>query len=359
MGGSDWATSVAQNGEYYLVAMSTYHTEEQNKWQFTHNVNLSRNETLTNHRSINSLKIPHDAFVLNLGKNHTLHIKSGGILTTGDNVQVAGRGKLTSLDKRPLYIHTYGNTFTLKDEAVLGDGTAPNGDIDLVKTGNGSLDLNSTGTHRLGTVTINQGFIRLLKGWLAIAGKIILGDGAGTDVLELAANSKSQITKTGNGLPSITLYGNPYGAENDEAILRFGGGTQQQLANLHIQDRGTIDFMSGSKSSPNILYLDQLTFNNAKALLTIRNWNYETDYLLVRYKGGNSTIPSILKQIRFEGYDAPALWHWHFLKGFDDYWQITAVPVPEPTTYGALLGAMGLGLWTWRRKRQRINAPNT
>jgi len=359
--GSNWATTASSKNRndyrYYFISYTNYHTEAQGTWNAIHNINLSRNETLTAHRTINSLRIASPAFTLNLGKNHTLHIKSGGILTTGDNVRVTGRGKLTSLDGRPLYIHTYGDKLTLEAQAALGDETTPNGDVDLVKTGNGALVLNSESTHRLGTVTINQGIIKVLKGWLAVAGKIILGDGAGTDILELSANSKSRIRKTAGGLPSITLHGNPYGATSDEAILRFGGGTQQQLAMLHVQDRGVIDFASGSKSAPNILYLDHLTFNNSDARLTIRNWNYETDYLLVKYKNGNSTIPSVLKQIRFEGYDAPALWHWHFLKGFDDYWQITAVPAPEPSTTGTLLGAITLSLYVTRRNRRNSRKP--
>jgi len=79
------------------------------------------------------------AFTLNLGKSHTLHIKSGGILTTGDNVRITGRGKLPSLNKRTLYIHTYGDKLTLEDQATLGDATNPNGNVDLVKTENGTL----------------------------------------------------------------------------------------------------------------------------------------------------------------------------------------------------------------------------
>jgi len=354
MSGASWATPIANNGEYYLVSFTNYHTGAQATWGETHNISLTRNETLTAHRRINSLRIASPAFTLNLGKNHTLHIKSGGILAAGDNARVTGRGKLSALDKRPLYIHTYGDKLALEDQAALGDATNPNGDVDLVKTGNGALVLNSEATHRLGTITINQGIIKVLKGWLAVVGKIILGDGAGTDVLELGANSKNRIQKTGGGLPSITLYGNPFGPTSDEAILRFSGGTQQQLATLHIQDRGTIDFSSGSKSAPNILCLDHLTFNNSDARLTIRNWNYESDYLLVKYKNGNTTIPSILKQIRFEGYDVPALWHWHFLKGFDDYWQITAVPAPEPTTTGTLLSLMALALFILKRKPRNI-----
>jgi len=201
VGSTNWATYSVKGTRLFLIPFRNYHAGAQNTWSEAHNITLIRNETLGAHRTINSLRITSPAFTLNLGKNHTLHIKSGGILTTGDNVRITGRGKLTSLDKHPLYIHTYGDKLTLEDQAALGDATNPNGDIDLVETGNGALVLNSETTHRLSTLTINQGIIKVLKGWLSIASKIILGDGAGTDVLELGANSKNRITKPDGAPP--------------------------------------------------------------------------------------------------------------------------------------------------------------
>jgi len=64
-----------------------------------------------------------------------------------------------------------------------------------------------------------------------------------------------------------------------------------------------------------------------------------------------------LNQIVFEGYQD----YFTTLKDYDaDYWQITpwgAKPAPEPSTYGAILGAVGLALVAWRRKRRRKPTP--
>jgi len=351
--GSTWATTVlGGDGLRYFVPFTDYQTMPEAYWKESDNITLVGNEGLTANRRINSLRIAIPTLTLNLAGNNTLYIDSGGILTTVDT-GIRGLGRLTTLGNSPLYIHTYERSLTLENGVQLGNEPSTGSEVDLVKTGSGALILSSGANHRLGTITINQGIIKALKGYLHVLHKVIIGDGAGNDVLELATASKNQIRGAVNKLPSVTLHGNPYGAASDEAILRLGGNTQQQLATLHIQDRGTIDFLGAAKHTPNILYIDQLTFNNTNAILTIRNWNYESDYLLVRKTWGDVSIPPVLNQIRFAGFDGPALWHFHILGGFGDYWQITAVPAPEPSTYGALLASAGVGLCLWRRRRAR------
>jgi len=273
-------------------------------------------------------------------------VDSGAILAVTGNSQIRGSGTITSLlATTTLYIHSYGDALTLEDEAAFA------GSRNLVKTGPGALELNSEATHEVDGVWILQGAIRLLKGLLGVTNEITVGDGAGEDRFEIAANLSNPIIKAGAGLPEMTLYGNPYGPATDAAILRFNGNTRQQLAKLHILDRGTIDFLGANKAAPNVLYLDQLTFSDANARLTIRNWNDQADYLLVRKIWGDANVPAILSQIYFEGY-GPAKWHWHDLgSGYGDYWQIT--PFPEPSTYGAILGAIGMGLWAWKKWRGR------
>jgi len=62
----------------------------------------------------------------------------------------------------------------------------------------------------------------------------------------------------------------------------------------------------------------------------------------------------LLNQIVFEGYQD----YFTTFKNYDnDYYQIYpfgAQPAPEPSTYGAILGAAGLGLWSWRKRTQRL-----
>jgi len=63
---------------------------------------------------------------------------------------------------------------------------------------------------------------------------------------------------------------------------------------------------------------------------------------------------SYLQNIRFEGYENfPVI-----IRKYDaHYWEITPfgtlTPFPEPTTYGAILGAAAIGLVIWRRRKTR------
>ncbi|KXU36460.1 hypothetical protein AXK11_04505 [Cephaloticoccus primus] len=57
-------------------------------------------------------------------------------------------------------------------------------------------------------------------------------------------------------------------------------------------------------------------------------------------------LADALKKITIDGWAKNQI----YLKDYDkDYWSIEAAP--EPATCGALLGALGLGLVAWRRRR--------
>jgi len=54
--------------------------------------------------------------------------------------------------------------------------------------------------------------------------------------------------------------------------------------------------------------------------------------------------------MEFAGYDRNNI----HLEEFDaEYWSISATP--EPATYGAILGAIGIGLVVWQKRKRRIN----
>ena len=63
------------------------------------------------------------------------------------------------------------------------------------------------------------------------------------------------------------------------------------------------------------------------------------------------SIGAVLSQITFEGYGTTSYW-----QEYDaNYSRIT--PVPEPSTYGALLMAAGLGFFAYRRfgkKKEKV-----
>jgi len=386
--GKYWLTSLYNyDTEHYLWKLPTYHTADQstwagNSWDNLYNISTDGSSgILTGDRYINSLRLT--GGTLNLG-GHTLTINSGGLLDAkpdqgGNSVSiitgVSGSQITTAMPvyqdessniigykTRPLYMHIYSDRLQIAGGVSISTLGA-----DVVKTGPGELWLNSSANHQIGSLYINQGTVDLRRGTLTLSGadaRIYIGDGAGTDILKLAPNHRNQIQKQGGGLPSITLQGTPYAPRGPEyggtqAILQTGGNTKLQLKNLHIEGRGTIDWVGGEVGRANMIWLDTLTFSGPDAILFMRNWYEYEDYLLVRTNGFDLNF---LQNIRFEGYENfPVVW-----RKYDQYYhQITpfglmSKETPEPATYGALLGAVGLGLVAWRkRRRQRPSLSST
>jgi len=326
------------------------------------------------HRSLHSLILYRD---LSLG-NHTLTISSGGLMASdspnadgittraivGDPTTPLGTaGSITTGNPdRPLYIHNSG-------QLTFKNGAAFTGRMDIVKTRGGSLVLESRRQHQIGNLYIHQGSVHLRDGSLQVKDHVTIGDGARTDRLILPGGRSNPITKTGNGSPSITLRGTPHDPrgpeyDSDQAILQLGGdgptygaGTKQHLASLTIEGRGTIDFRGGEFAQANILWVDKLTISTGGQLF-IRNWYEFEDMLLVKRSFMNGLSESgrayLLSQIVFEGYQD----YQTTLKDYDaNYWQISPFGrLPEPSTYGAILGAVGIGLVVWKRKRRSVTA---
>jgi len=118
---------------------------------------------------------------------------------------------------------------------------------------------------------------------------------------------------------------------------------------------GIIDFGNlGTRMRADLVGLDIAKDN----LLIIKNWNmYSTLYLYSR----SINLGDQTKRIAFEidGKLFKATWVYKVHKLWDGYskwdylWPTSEpwVPAPEPSTYGAVLGALGLGVVLWRRKR--------
>jgi len=257
----------------------------------------------------------------------------------------------------PLYIHTHDN-LTFSNTARINVGSSK----DVVKTLGGSLIFGGSATHSIGNLYIHQGTVELRGNGTLQVRRITIGDGAGEDRLILPGGVWNPVRGHGSELPSITLRGTPYDPRGPEyggaqAILQLGGnapygaGTKQRLANLHIEGRGTIDWRGGEVGQANILWIDELTFSPG-GILFIRNWyEYEDLFLVKKVHNGQAFDGAKLNQIVFEGYQD----YYPTLKDYDkDYWQITPWGAPEPSTYGAILGAVGIGLWAWRKRRETI-----
>jgi len=90
-----------------------------------------------------------------------------------------------------------------------------------------------------------------------------------------------------------------------------------------------------------MLVLDDLIIDDG-AFLRISGWQAERDFLLVRKDSAH--LKDAFDKITIDGWAKNQI----YLKDYNrDYYSIEAAP--EPRTYGAILGAIGLGLVAWRR----------
>lgn len=322
-----------------IVAVAGTNTA-QGSWTASINATPTADVTLSASRTVGSLSLG-SGIDVNAGGN-TLTVASGGLLSTGATVSIISNGTIRAgTGVTDLVTHSYG-AGGLQISAVIADnGTAKN----LVKTGDGLLSLTGTAANTFtGTTYVNEGILALNKtaGVNAIAGNIVVGDGRGTDTLRL--DNDEQIANTAN----VTLYGS---AQGGQATLTFNGsggqGVTETFANLTIDGKSVIDFAGGNVCDANFLYLDDLLMSSPDSMLYIRNWIDFTDFLLVR---NTSDVASVFSQIHFEGYGPGAYW-----ESYDEnYFRVT--PVPEPSTYGAILIGTGVLAFGWRRWRQRVGS---
>jgi len=181
----------------------------------------------------------------------------------------------------------------------------------------------------------NSLYLNKTNGSVAVRSNISIDQG------KLIFHQSNQLLNTS----SVTLKNN--------ATLSYISLSSYSISNtfdrLSIENSGIIKFNhrieNSGNNTPNKYYirLDDL-FINSGGLLTIQDWQAERDFLLVRKTSAN--LADALTKMAFEGYDRNNI---HLRDFNSDYWQISALP--EPTTYGALLGAAGLGLWAWRRRK--------
>jgi len=367
--GEDWAwtekVGTGSSAYYYLKALiSTYETGGPGNWSTAINAAPASNYTLSSNQNLNSLKLTSGRSI-DLGGN-LLRLDSGGVLSVGtDTTEITG-GTLTTralgqgggARNNPLYVHVYNTAAVGLEISSAIDITGRNDRPAFVKTGPGTLLLSGNTSNTItGETYINQGVLALGKtgGATALGGTIIVGDQAGHDTLRLdrseqIANNATVRLRGGHADPEYHLMA--------EGILQFNGaggrGLRETFAKLEVEGRGVIDFGGGSVGHANYLILEDLDISSDTSYyraskLFIRNWYEGEDFLLVSKKSAN--LLNSLSRIEFEGYGPAIVRNWNA-----DYFLVT--PMPEPATYGAILGAAGTGLFFLRRLRPSRTSPD-
>lgn len=214
----------------------------------------------------------------------------------------------------------------------------------------GAINVAAGGTFNVNgkTETINSLFS---SGTVALgAGTLTVGTGSGNVSLgnATAANAVTgtgTLIKNGTGtlalLSSIVLAGQ---LQLNAGTLALSG-FNLTANSLRVTGNSTIDFAGGNST----LSLTNFIID-AGVTLTITNWTGAADYFYTQGWTGatfNTSGTTPMNQVVFDGVAGGSRW-----QSFDK--QIT--PVPEPSTYGALLLLGTGGFAAWRRFRTRRRA---
>jgi autotransporter-associated beta strand protein len=263
---------------------------------------------------------------------------------------------------------------------TVGDNNTNNGTAILRLEGNnqiadysGLITLNSDGTLQVNNFTES---INTLAGTglidLSTSGYLTVGANSGSSSFGGSISGTGTIDKVGSG--TLTLTSNlDFGGTLEvsagtlaytsdrlfDATLKLDGGTllltnaDVSVTTLLVTANSIIDF-GGTASS---LSLANFTISNG-VTLTIQNWANATDFFFTQNWTGasyNITGSNPMTQVVFSGFTAnDTKWLQYEDSHGSGYHQIT--PVPEPSTYGALLlGSLAAALGLRRRLQKARN----
>jgi len=190
-----------------------------------------------------------------------------------------------------------------------------------------------------GNVHVSGGnnYLALRKTGGAIA---VMGDISVSSWAVLRFDESQQVRTTSNvTLTNATLY---HSTTPKELTTRFHRLTVSGSI-------GVVSFGSaGTHAYKRYLYLDELVIEG-NAHIEVNEWAPDRDFFLVRKTMNKEQLESLMSKIIFRGW-LPGRTH---LESYNkDYWAISGTP--EPKTYGAIFGAVGVGLVAWRQCRRTI-----
>lgn len=357
---------------------------------------LQNNITVGNESlSLTGTGVSNDGAMRNISGNNTwggtVTVATGGARINSDADTLTLAGNITSANQN-LTVGGTGNT-TVGGVIGLGTGT-------LTKDGSGTLLLNGANTYT-GATTVNDGTLRLGNnevidngsavtvagngvldvngktetiatlagdGEVQINGGLLATNGSGSTTFSGTMDGPGTFTKGGSGTLTIdnnigfggtlNLTAGILQIDVDNAfagVVNITGGTLRlssavvTMGTLNITGPVTLDFAGMAGST-----LHVGTLNILSGLLTIINWQNATDFFFADNwtgaVGQDQRAVAPMTNVLFDSYTVNnTTW-----QSYDD--QIT--PVPEPSTYGAMLMGAGLALFGYRKWRRSRPAQN-
>jgi len=287
---------------------------------------------------------------LDLNKK-VLKVGKAGISANGYDFSRIDNGFLTSsLDLIDFkFVARYPPYFALKIDASIVDDEGRSVGLNLradkrkdgghvAMTFDGKTSNSYTGSTSLsGHVYLG---LNKIGGAIAVRGDINIKDSAAVNIFsdeQISQRSRVLLSRGG----TIAFWGGGAGQANIKESFRELC-IESGLGVMHFNSEPTT--VHGTR----MFILEDLIVTAGNELLVLE-WAYSRDYILVRKDSAH--LQDSLGRIRFEG----RLERYAGLQHYDkDYWQI--IPAfPEPTTYGAILGVVALGLFACRRKNSRVS----
>jgi len=248
---------------------------------------------------------------------------------------------------QPQYFFHIGNSLFISS-VISGAGK------NVIKNGHHTLVFDGTESNTYtGTTYIYEGSLYLMKSPGAKAvGNVVVGDRGHSVKLLIGKSHQIEDSAT------VTLYGGR--GQNISATLslgEYGVPVHEYFDTLKAEGNSVIGFynISHPAGSTNKLMIRELIIDDGNfSRLSVKGWREYADFFLVSRLFAPGA--AILAKINFQGWADGAK-----LRYYDNtYWEIvplgtSGAPVPEPAVYGAILGAVGLGVWTWRRSVTSAN----
>jgi len=273
---------------------------------------------------------------------YRMTVGAGGISSVIDIGNIYGPGKVTSsVDYLNIYTIYSAKNYNMGIYSEISDNNSHKVGVNIM--GKGGLNMIGTeGNTFTGDVNIEGSKLILQKknGAIAVKGNINVKNGG---VLIIAKNhqidNSSTITLNSNRIDKSSLI--EIGSYESKSTFT------EKIGSLVVDGYGMIKFRHNEWSDRGYFYLNDLIIN-PDSIIQVEEWLEGYSHLLVRKDSKH--LNDAWNKIRFKNTNGEV-----GVRDYDnDYWEIGVGadfrPLPEPTTYGAALGAVGLGLWLSRRR---------